>query len=75
MDEPSVDALQALVLLVIAFTAAGKGKKTYMLMSMFSLTALSSCVLADHHSSRRGHGHGPGASPRDGLAGPSDAYG
>ncbi|KAG7118886.1 Abscisic acid cluster transcription factor abl7 like protein [Verticillium longisporum] len=32
-DEPSVDALQALLLLVIAFTAAGKGKKAYMLMS------------------------------------------
>ncbi|GJC98332.1 fungal specific transcription factor domain-containing protein [Colletotrichum higginsianum] len=31
-DEPSVDALQALLLLVIAFTAAGKGKKAYMLM-------------------------------------------
>ncbi|KAI8207437.1 Fungal specific transcription factor domain-containing protein [Colletotrichum sp. SAR 10_76] len=32
-DEPSVDALQALLLLVIAFTAAGKGKKAYMLMT------------------------------------------
>lgn len=32
-DEPSVDALQALLLLVIAFTAAGKGKKAYMLLS------------------------------------------
>ncbi|KAK0651579.1 fungal-specific transcription factor domain-containing protein [Cercophora newfieldiana] len=32
-DEPSVDALQALMLLVIAFTAAGKGKKAYMLLS------------------------------------------
>lgn len=33
-DEPSVDALQALLLLVTAFTAAGKGKKAYMLLSM-----------------------------------------
>lgn len=33
-DEPSVDALQALLLLVTAFTAAGKGRKAYMLMSM-----------------------------------------
>ena len=33
-DEPSLDALQALVLLVTAFTAAGKGKKAYMLLSM-----------------------------------------
>lgn len=32
-DEPSIDALQALLLLVIAFTATGKGKKAYMLMS------------------------------------------
>ncbi|RYP65047.1 hypothetical protein DL769_006457 [Monosporascus sp. CRB-8-3] len=33
MDEPSIDALQALLLLVIAFTAAGKGRKAYMLMT------------------------------------------
>ncbi|SPO06620.1 related to nitrate assimilation regulatory protein nirA [Cephalotrichum gorgonifer] len=33
IDEPSVDALQALLLLVLAFTAAGKGKKAYMLMT------------------------------------------
>jgi len=32
-DEPSIDALQALMLLVIAFTAAGRGKKAYMLLS------------------------------------------
>lgn len=32
-DEPTVDALQALLLLVIAFTASGRGKKAYMLMS------------------------------------------
>ncbi|KAI5462712.1 fungal-specific transcription factor domain-containing protein [Mariannaea sp. PMI_226] len=32
-DEPSIDALQALLLLTIAFTAAGQGKKAYMLMS------------------------------------------
>lgn len=34
IDDPSVDALQALVLLVTAFTASGKGKKAYMLLSM-----------------------------------------
>ncbi|KAJ4302350.1 hypothetical protein N0V88_002494 [Collariella sp. IMI 366227] len=33
IDEPSVDALQALVLLVTAFTASGKGKKAYMLLT------------------------------------------
>jgi len=32
VDEPSIDALQALILLVLAFTTAGKGKKAYMLM-------------------------------------------
>jgi hypothetical protein len=32
-DEPSVDGLQALLLLVISFTASGKGKKAYMLLS------------------------------------------
>ncbi|GAB1315134.1 hypothetical protein MFIFM68171_05344 [Madurella fahalii] len=32
-DEPSVDALQALVLLVTAFTASGKGKKAYMMLT------------------------------------------
>ncbi|KAK4237422.1 nitrogen assimilation transcription factor nit-4 [Achaetomium macrosporum] len=32
-DEPSVDALQTLVLLVTAFTASGKGKKAYMLLT------------------------------------------
>ncbi|KAI8966645.1 fungal-specific transcription factor domain-containing protein [Daldinia sp. FL1419] len=33
VDEPSIDALQALVLLVTAFTAGGKGKKAYMLLT------------------------------------------
>lgn len=33
IDEPSVDSLQALLLLVLAFTAAGKGKKAFMAMS------------------------------------------
>ncbi|ROW00844.1 hypothetical protein VMCG_06550 [Cytospora schulzeri] len=33
LDEPSIDALQACLLLVIAFTAAGKGKKAYMLLT------------------------------------------
>jgi hypothetical protein len=49
-DEPSVDGLQALLLLVIAFTAAGRGKKAYMLMSKFLSTTpytwLRRCVRA-----------------------------
>ncbi|KAI1810536.1 hypothetical protein GGS20DRAFT_174910 [Poronia punctata] len=32
-DEPTIDALQALLLLVIAYIAAGKGKKAYMLLA------------------------------------------
>jgi hypothetical protein len=31
-DEPAIDTLQALLLLVIAYIAAGKGKKAYMLL-------------------------------------------
>lgn len=38
IDEPSIDALQACLLLVIAFIAAGKGKKAYMLLSMAPLS-------------------------------------
>ncbi|KAI0521746.1 fungal-specific transcription factor domain-containing protein [Xylaria bambusicola] len=33
IDEPLIDTLQALLLLVIAYIAAGKGKKAYMLMT------------------------------------------
>lgn len=42
-DEPSMDALQALLLLVTAFTAAGRGRKAYMLMSMLDN------ITADNH--------------------------
>lgn len=33
IDEPAIDSLQALLLLVIAYIAAGKGKKAYMLLT------------------------------------------
>ncbi|KAI0813320.1 fungal-specific transcription factor domain-containing protein [Xylaria sp. FL0064] len=33
IDEPTIDTLQALLLLVIAYVAAGKGKKAYMLLT------------------------------------------
>ncbi|KAK0109337.1 hypothetical protein ONS96_003156 [Cadophora gregata f. sp. sojae] len=33
IDDPSVDCLQALLLLAVAFTAAGKGKKAHMMLS------------------------------------------
>ena len=32
IDDPSIDCLQALLLLAIAYTAAGKGKKAYMML-------------------------------------------
>lgn len=35
MDDPCVDAVQTLLLLVLAFTAAGRGKKAYMLMGTY----------------------------------------
>lgn len=33
IDEPSIDNLQAIVLLAIAYTASGKGRKAFMLIS------------------------------------------
>jgi len=33
IDDPSVDCLQALLLLAVAFTAAGKGKKAHMMLA------------------------------------------
>ena len=35
IDDPSIDCLQALLLLGVAFTAAGKGKKAYMMLGRF----------------------------------------
>lgn len=32
IDDPSIDCLQALLLLGVAFTATGKGKKGYMML-------------------------------------------
>jgi len=32
IDDPSIDCLQALLLLAVAFTASGKGKKAYMML-------------------------------------------
>lgn len=38
IDDPSIDCLQALLLLGVAFTAAGKGKKAYMMLGkLYSL--------------------------------------
>lgn len=32
IDDPSIEHLQALLLLAVAFTASGKGKKAYMML-------------------------------------------
>ena len=37
IDDPNIDTLQALFLLAIAFTAAGKGKKAYMMLGAWHL--------------------------------------
>lgn len=34
IDDPSIDALQTLLLLSMAFSASGKGKKAYMMLGM-----------------------------------------
>jgi hypothetical protein len=39
IDDPSIDCLQALLLLAVAFTAAGKGKKAYMMLGMISCSS------------------------------------
>jgi hypothetical protein len=36
IDDPSIECLQALLLLTMAFTAAGKGKKAYMMLCEFA---------------------------------------
>lgn len=37
VDDPSLDGLQAALLLVIAFVGSGKGKRAYMLLSKLLL--------------------------------------
>lgn len=34
-DDPSIESLQSLLLLTMAFTAAGRGKKAYMMLGAF----------------------------------------
>ena len=65
-DEPSIDGLQATLLLVIAFIGAGKGKKAYMLMSTLNfLTRLSTNQFVQVPNTDFGlsnchrHGNGP----------------
>jgi hypothetical protein len=39
IDDPSIDTLQTLLLLEIAFKASGRGKKAYMMLGMWQHTA------------------------------------
>lgn len=40
IDDPTLDTIQSLLLLAISFTAAGRGKKAYMMLGL-SCTPLS----------------------------------
>lgn len=39
-DDPSIESLQSLLLLVMAFTAAGRGKKAYMMLGALLFLSL-----------------------------------
>ena len=47
IDDPSIDCLQALLLLGVAFTAAGKGKKAYMMLGMSIFRSQGSVLMED----------------------------
>jgi hypothetical protein len=50
VDEPSIEALQTLLLLAVSFIASGKGKKAYMVLGKLSLIVLFN-FSADHLAS------------------------
>lgn len=58
LDEPSVDGMQTCLLLAVAFTAAGKGKKTYMMLCESLLGYQSWSVLIPRHSKCSWDGNG-----------------
>jgi Fungal specific transcription factor domain len=62
-DNPSVDALQTLLLLSVAFIAAGKGKKAYMLLCKLFLHFEGSIQL-NFSSKCYCHGYGTGVTSR-----------
>lgn len=45
IDEPNIDTLQSLLLLGVAFTAGGKGKKAYMMLGASHLSTLVNTTL------------------------------
>ena len=56
IDDPSVDCLQALLLLAVAFTAAGKGKKAHMMLGMSTTDMESRALTGNSKWNRNGHG-------------------
>lgn len=62
IDDPSIDTLQALLLLAVAFTASGQGKKAYMMLGAYTLRSRDS--LANLSSERHWDGNGSGVAPR-----------
>lgn len=62
IDDPSIDCLQALLLLAVAFTAAGKGKKAYMMICAYKSCNYENSLI--HISKRNWHGDGSGAASR-----------
>lgn len=65
IDEPSLDNLQAIVLLAIAYTASGKGRKAFMLISTYTCplpVKLPSGISDLEYSQRYRHDHGTRAT-------------
>jgi hypothetical protein len=52
IDDPTIENVQVLLLLSNAFFQAGKGKKSYMLLSQYPFTPHSGLQVADHHQSK-----------------------
>jgi hypothetical protein len=47
IDDPSIDCLQALLLLEVAYTAAGKGKKAYMMLGRSNASKAQGNILTE----------------------------
>lgn len=62
IDDPSVECLQALLLLAVAFTATGKGKKAHMMLCE-SATTMGRKTLTES-SKRNWNGNGPRTTSR-----------
>lgn len=59
VDEPSIEALQTLLLLAVSFIASGKGKKAYMVLGKLSFIVTFLTSLLTIYSQRHWYGNGP----------------